>query len=161
MRILLLVVTSWAITALPIAAQPRGAKLLTERIKQTSKPDASHGTWTPAFVLFPEVFFNREELAIADELRRLGPEAIPHLLPLLRDENAAARDLAYYTLADIEGWTEEHLDALIGSYRGGDDWIPLAIAKIGTPRAANFLVEQTCPQAREMGPAGGGGAESR
>lgn len=99
-------------------------------------------SWTPAFVYFPHVFFSQEELAVASQLRKVGAEAIPHLLPLLHDENRAARNLAYYTLAEIEGWTEEHLDALMESHRGGDDWIPLAIAKIGTPRAASFLVEQ-------------------
>src|ERR1700678_3576222 len=72
---------------------------------------------------------------IAKELQHIGPEAIPYLLPLLRDNDKAVRDLASYALRDIDGLKEEHLDALIDSCRRGDGWIPPAIARIGTPKA--------------------------
>jgi HEAT repeat protein len=64
------------------------------------------------------------------------------LLPLLADENPAIRQLASYTLRDINGLTEEHLDPLIAACRRGEGWIAPAIARIGTPRAVNFLVEE-------------------
>lgn len=90
----------------------------------------------------PEIGIKKEEQEIAKQLQALGARAIPHLLPLLADKNPAIRDLASYTLRDIEGLTEEHLDALMDSRRRGDGWIPLGIARIGTPRAIGFLVEE-------------------
>jgi len=45
-------------------------------------------------------------------------------------------------LSHIDGLAEEHLDALIESRLRGDGWIPPAIARIGTPAAIRFLVEE-------------------
>jgi HEAT repeat protein len=90
----------------------------------------------------PEIGITKEEQEIAKELQEVGAEAIPLLLPLLADENPAIRQLAAYTLRDIEGVTEDHLDALIASCRRGEGWIAPAIAHVGTPRAVNFLVEE-------------------
>ena len=53
-----------------------------------------------------------------------GPAAIPYLLRLLHDKNEDVRDLASFTLRDIKGLTEEHLDALIESRRRGDVLTP-------------------------------------
>ena len=63
------------------------------------------------------------------------------LLPLLKNENPDVRDLVSYTLRDAPV-TEEHLDALIASRLKGDGWIPPAIARIGSPRAIEFLVSE-------------------
>ena len=83
-----------------------------------------------------------EEQEIAKKVESIEPKAIPYLLALLRDENEDVRDLASYTLSDIDGLTEQHLDALIESRRRGDGWIPPAIARIGTPEAVKFLIEE-------------------
>lgn len=83
----------------------------------------------------------REQNA-AEKLQEIGPAAIPYLLPLLREKNEGVRDLASYTLRDMKGLTEDHLDALVESRRRGDGWIPPAIARIGTPKAIKFLVDE-------------------
>ncbi len=70
-----------------------------------------------------------------------GDAAVPALLPLLKNENRDVRDLASYTLRDAPV-TEEHLDALIASRLTGDGWIAPAIARIGSPRAIEFLVSE-------------------
>lgn len=94
----------------------------------------------------PEIGITKKEQEVAKELQRVGAEAIPLLLPLLSDQNAAIRDLASYTLRDINGLSEEHLDVLIAACRRGDGWIAPAIARIGTPRAVDFLVEELVRQ---------------
>lgn len=137
-----LIIASFVTASVLQSAYGSDPEALVEQIKKIAKPESDMGTWSPAFVYFPDRFFTQQELELANELRGLGTQAIHHLLPLLHSENPAVKNLAYYTLAQIDGWTAEHLDALIASRRGGDDWIPLAIAKIGTPRAASFLVEE-------------------
>jgi HEAT repeat protein len=85
----------------------------------------------------------KEEEATAQRVRSLGPQAIPYLLPLLKKEgDKEVRELASYILGGMEGLTEEHLDALTQSRRNGDVWIPPAIARVGTPEAIAFLVEE-------------------
>ena len=79
---------------------------------------------------------------VAEKLQAIGAGAVPYLLPLLRDKDEGVRRLASYTLRDIDGLTEQHLDALIESRRRGDGWIPPAIARIGTPKAVAFLVDE-------------------
>lgn len=101
-------------------------------------------------VASPEMGMNKEEQKIAEQLQRKGAPAIPYLLPLLKDDNQAIRTLASYTLRDIDGLTEKDLDALIDSCRHGDGWIPPAIAKIGTPKAVDFLVEELVRERRDM-----------
>jgi HEAT repeat protein len=79
--------------------------------------------------------------AAAKAVLAFGAEAVPALLTLLRDENRDVRDLASYTLRDAPV-SAEHLDALIASRLRGDGWIPPAIARIGSPRAIEFLVSE-------------------
>jgi HEAT repeat protein len=120
----------FAIFFLP-AAFGTNTELLVQRLKATASP---------------EIGITKEEQEVAKELQNVGAEAIPLLLPLLNDENAAVRHLTAYTLRDIDGLTEEHLDALIAACRRGEGWIPPAIARIGTPRAVNFLIEELVRQ---------------
>jgi HEAT repeat protein len=94
----------------------------------------------------PEIGIKKKEQEIARQLQAVGKEAIPLLLPLLAHENAAIRDLASYTLRDIDGLTEEHLEALTAACRRGDGWIAPAIARVGTPRAVTFLVGELVRQ---------------
>ncbi|MFP2956803.1 HEAT repeat domain-containing protein [Myxococcus sp. 1LA] len=81
------------------------------------------------------------EQELATGILAHGAAAIPHLLPLLRSESEPIRGFAGYVLRDLDGLTEAHLDALIEARLHGDGWIPPAIARVGTPRAVAFLVE--------------------
>jgi HEAT repeat protein len=82
-----------------------------------------------------------KERAASRAVLAFGDPAVPALLPLLKSENPDVRDLASYTLRDAPV-TEEHLDALIESRLKGDGWIPPAIARIGSPRAIEFLASE-------------------
>ena len=79
---------------------------------------------------------------VAKSIQRLGPEAIPYLLPLLKHENWCVRRLTAYTLGGVDGLRDEHLDALIELRLTGDEWILPAIARVGTPKAIKFLVDE-------------------
>lgn len=79
--------------------------------------------------------------AASKALLAFGDAAVPALLPLLKNESRDVRDLASYTLRDAPV-REEHLDALIASRLKGDGWIAPAIARIGSPRAIEFLVSE-------------------
>lgn len=81
------------------------------------------------------------ERALADQLRAQRGAAIPRLLPFLSNPRHGVRKLVGYTLRDIEGLQKEHLEPLIAACRRGEGWLPPAIARIGTPRAVEFLVE--------------------
>src|SRR5262245_21245127 len=81
-----------------------------------------------------------EERALAKALQRHGARAIPGLIKLLESGSESSRKLASYTLRDIQGLGPEHLPALTRARLGGDGWIPLAIASVGTPEAIAFLV---------------------
>ena len=88
------------------------------------------------------VGMTKEKVQIAQRVRSLGPRAVPYLLPLLKQYgNAEVRELTSYILRNMEGLTEEYLEALMESRRNGDVWIPPAIARVGTPKAMAFLVE--------------------
>ena len=100
---------------------------LVETLKKVAKPDAG---------------IPSEGQEVAQKLQAIGPEAIPYLLPLLRSENHDVSTLASYVLRDMEGLTESDLDALIEFQRKDNGWIPPAIARIGSPRAISFLVEE-------------------
>ncbi|MEO8351518.1 MAG: HEAT repeat domain-containing protein [Chthoniobacteraceae bacterium] len=82
-----------------------------------------------------------EKKKVVRELQAVGPEVIPPLLSLLESPNADVRKLAGFALRDIEGLTPAHLGALIAAQRREDGFVPLAIARIGTPEAVAFLIE--------------------
>ena len=81
-----------------------------------------------------------EEQKLAETVQKYGAEAVPYLVKLLDDGTTNARQLAGYTLRDIDGLKPEHLPALIRARRRGDGWIPPAIARVGTPEAVEFLI---------------------
>ena len=83
---------------------------------------------------------SKQEMDLAEAVQRYGAQAILPLLKLLESDKPNVRQLAGYTLRDIEGLTAENLPALMRARRGGDGWIPPAIARIGTPEAIEFLV---------------------
>lgn len=83
-----------------------------------------------------------EEAKIAEAIQGYGHKAIPLILPYLTDSEYGVRQLAGYILRDISGLNESHLTPLITAAREGNDWLPPAIAQIGTSRAIAFLAEE-------------------
>lgn len=79
--------------------------------------------------------------ALAQQVRARGASALPALLPLLESPRETVRSLTGFILRDIDGLTEEHLDALLHACARGNAWIPPAIGRIGTPRAIESLVD--------------------
>lgn len=89
------------------------------------------------------IWISNDEEKIARELHSIGASAIPSLLPLLSDPNRNVRAAAAYALRDMPGLQEEHLAPLIDAYHlDGVDWVGPAIARIGTPKAIDFLVNE-------------------
>jgi HEAT repeat protein len=84
---------------------------------------------------------SEEEQALAKEIQRFAGTAVPHVVLLLDSNEPRVRHFAGFVLRDIEGLTEAHLDALIAARRRGDGWIPPAIARVGSARAVQFLVD--------------------
>ncbi|MCH9693196.1 MAG: HEAT repeat domain-containing protein [Gammaproteobacteria bacterium] len=76
---------------------------------------------------------------LARKVQSYGPDAIPYLIGLLEHESPDVRQLAGYTIRSVDGLGPEHLDPLIKARENGDGWIPLAIARIGTQEAIEFL----------------------
>jgi hypothetical protein len=81
------------------------------------------------------------EQELAKQLHAYQGAAIPYLLPLLESKQAEVREFAGYVLDGQDGLTEEHLEALIAAQQRGHAYVPLAIGRIGTPRAIKFLVD--------------------
>ncbi len=83
-----------------------------------------------------------EQSELAKQIQSYRAEAVSEIMTLLKNDNKVVRDFAGYVARDLDGLTESNLDALIAAVRAGDGWIPPAIARIGTPRAIGFLIEQ-------------------
>ncbi|ABF90197.1 PBS lyase HEAT-like repeat protein [Myxococcus xanthus DK 1622] len=119
-------IVALALASAPVPGGSTSLQQLVERIPEVVDDGGGIGT-------------DAQELA--SRIQAHGAAAIPYLLPLFREESEPIRDFAGYILRDLEGLTEEHLNALIQARLHGDGWIPPAIARIGTPRAIAFLVE--------------------
>jgi HEAT repeat protein len=85
---------------------------------------------------------SQKEVEIANLIHDMGPDVITHLLKLLRHQNKDVRDLTAFTLCGMEGLNEDHLSSLIEARQNGIGWIPVSIAKIGTPEAIQYLTEE-------------------
>lgn len=90
----------------------------------------------------PSQGITSEERQLTEKFQGIGKPAIPSLLLLLEDPNPDVRELAAYTLRDIDGLSESDLTTLIASQRKEDGWLPIAIARIGTPKAVDFVFEE-------------------
>lgn len=84
----------------------------------------------------------QEEQRLAEAINAYGGAAVPELLPYLKDTNKGVRELTSFILRSQPGLREEDLPALMESRLRGDGWIPPAIARIGTPKAIAFLVNE-------------------
>lgn len=81
------------------------------------------------------------EVELAKHLQNFGPTSVARLVGLLDSDDKRVRDFAGYVVRDLDGLTESDLDALFRARLRGDGWIPPAIARVGTPRAIAFLVD--------------------
>ena len=68
-----------------------------------------------------------------------GKAALPVLRNLLKHPDTKVRETAANVIDDAEGFSENELDYLIPAARAGNTFAFYAIAKIGTPRALDFL----------------------
>lgn len=83
-----------------------------------------------------------EEQMVAKEIQEMGEDAISQLLPLLEHEKKSIRKLTAFTLSEIDGLNEMHLDQLKRAVMNDVGWLESAIAKIGSKEAIEFLVER-------------------
>jgi HEAT repeat protein len=93
----------------------------------------------------PNVASGDAEISMVDlaaKIQIYKTDAIPGLLKLIFHENKEIRNIASYTLRDIEGLTEKDLPSLIKASKAGEDWLPPAIARIGSEQAIRYLVEE-------------------
>ncbi|MEN6336983.1 MAG: HEAT repeat domain-containing protein [Phycisphaerales bacterium] len=79
---------------------------------------------------------------LIQQISMMGSAAIDPILPLLKHQDEAVRRRATEILRYVDGLGDEHLDALIESKRSGNEEIALVIARIGTPKAIAFLVDE-------------------
>jgi hypothetical protein len=79
-------------------------------------------------------------------LIRDGRKAVPKLLPYLRDPRPRVRAFASAVVHDLPV-QEGDLDALIAAHRGGDQCALRSIARVGSVRAARYLVTQIATRA--------------
>lgn len=84
---------------------------------------------------------NEAQQQLARQLLGFGPDSVPRLVGLLDSDDEKIRTFAGYVVRGLDGLTESDLDALIKARKRGDGWIPSAIARVGTPRAIAFLVD--------------------
>ena len=131
----------WHSTATPqdCSLQPPKSNTASEAGASCKGLDACIGALVVAAEPGPGI--SPKEHAASRAVLAFGDPAVPALLPLLKSESPDVRDLASYTLRDAPV-TEEHLDALIESRLKGDGWIAPAIARIGSPRAIEFLASE-------------------
>ncbi len=84
------------------------------------------------------------EQKLAEDLATHGTAAADLLIPLLKVESGDVRQLAGYCLLDLPAGAllERHLPALMEACRVEREWLPNAIADIGSEEAAAFLAEE-------------------
>ncbi len=82
-----------------------------------------------------------EQQRLAKQIQGFGADAIPAMISRLNSPDQDVSAFAGYVLRDMAGLNETHLDALIAARKKGDGWIPPAIARVGTPRAIAFLID--------------------
>lgn len=81
-----------------------------------------------------------EKEKVAKQILDYRGQAAAPMLQLLQSNEVGVREFAGYVVRDLEGFTENDLGAIIAAARAGNGWVPPAIARIGTPRAVEFLI---------------------
>ncbi|MFP2908222.1 HEAT repeat domain-containing protein [Pyxidicoccus sp. 3LFB2] len=131
--VIVAVATTLALGSAPAPDTREPLADLLERVQDVAKDDSEGGKW--------EQVLDKDEQALAEAIQAHGAAAIPPLLAMLKSEKEAVRELAAYTLSDIQGLTEQHMAALVEAWVQGRGWLEPAIARIGTPRALRFLAD--------------------
>jgi len=126
---ILLAVSFGSLCLLSLTSHAGDLDALVEKMRKVTSDDSSSGAYKA-----------REELV--NEAQKIGAPAIPALLSLLHDEHKSVRNLAGEALRDIDGLTEDQLDTLIEARASGVNNLGPAIARIGTPKAADYLAGQ-------------------
>jgi HEAT repeat protein len=78
---------------------------------------------------------------LANRLHELGPAAVEPVLALLDDRDEGMRDFAGYALRRMPGLDARHLSRLAQAMEEDPGWLPLAVARIGTPEAIRLLID--------------------
>jgi len=84
---------------------------------------------------------NTDESQLAKKIASFGDDAVVELLPILLNEKEKYRDLAGFALRYVETIDEKYLDALYEGLKKDRGWLPTTIAKIGTSKAKNYLIQ--------------------
>jgi len=77
---------------------------------------------------------------VADRLHDLHRTATEPLLALLDDADEGMRKFAGYALRKMPGLGPHHLPRLARAMEKDPGWLPLAVARVGTPEAVHVLV---------------------
>ena len=85
--------------------------------------------------------FEKYDYDLAYSYHQLGAEAVPTLIEFLSDKEPQAWVLAGFILSEQPGIGEQHLSQLVegAAHQHAGGWLPIAIARIGTPRAVSFI----------------------
>ena len=91
---------------------------------------------------------------IIDQLMELGDQVTPLLVELLTHENEQVTTLAGRILRDVKSIDAKFLPKITEAIENGTEWLPPALASIGTPEAAEsavqfFLASKSSPNNQE------------
>ncbi|MCP3061579.1 HEAT repeat domain-containing protein [Myxococcus sp. K38C18041901] len=78
----------------------------------------------------------------ARQIQAYRAEAIPSLMALLESPSERVRRHASHALSDIEGLNAKHLPALLRAHARGSGYIEVAIGRLGSARAIDWLIRQ-------------------
>jgi HEAT repeat protein len=84
---------------------------------------------------------SQEEMKIAESIHGYGNSAIPELVKLLKYSEPQVRKRAAFTLSLFKNIDESYLNDLIEALNNGEDWLAPNIARIGSDKAINSLIE--------------------
>jgi hypothetical protein len=84
---------------------------------------------------------SQEEMKIAESIHGFGNSAIPELVKLLKHPDSQVRKRTAFTLSLFNDIDEIYLDDLIEALNNGEEWLAPNIAKIGSDKAINSLID--------------------
>lgn len=102
----------------------------------------------------PYSYISDSERALIDRFLQIGEEAVPSLVGLLDDPNEDVAQVAAAALRDIESIDETHFQKIVEGLDRGLPWLPPALGRIDSPRAAEeavkrLLVSESAPHNQE------------
>lgn len=81
-----------------------------------------------------------EEQAIIKKLLEFGEEAMPFIVELLDEDDELIASIGGVALREASSIDKKYLPQIVKGLDRGVSWLPIALAKIGTPEAAEFAV---------------------